>query len=151
MLQHNFLLGGYCDWLIENALHRVLDACFREDDQRHWAGNSAQKLGWLRKLALCLLKAERDSKGKSIATRRLLAGWKDDDLLSVLAQVPEKSDAEALGIDPARRTRPDHDVLRGSPGTRPVREASRRSHPLTFVSSFITAHRVSSGASVERA
>jgi predicted transposase YbfD/YdcC len=80
-------------WGIENALHWVLDVCFREDDQRHWAGNSAQNLGWLRKLALCLLKAEKSSKGKSIATRRLLAGWKNDYLLSVLAQIPEKSDA----------------------------------------------------------
>ena len=61
-------------WGIENALHWVLDVCFREDDQRHWAGNSAQNLGWLRKMALCLLKAEKGSKGKSIATRRLLAG-----------------------------------------------------------------------------
>ncbi len=25
-------------WGIENALHWVLDVCFREDDQRHWAG-----------------------------------------------------------------------------------------------------------------
>jgi len=80
-------------WGIENALHWVLDVCFREDDQRHWAGNSAQNLGWLRKMALCLLKAEKGSKGKSIATRRLLAGWKDDYLLSVLAQIPVKPDA----------------------------------------------------------
>jgi predicted transposase YbfD/YdcC len=80
-------------WGIENALHWVLDVCFREDDQRHWAGNSAQNLGWLRKIALCLLKAEKTSKGRSIATRRLLAGWKNDYLLSVLAQIPEKSDA----------------------------------------------------------
>ena len=56
-------------------------------------GNSAENLGWLRKLALCLLKAEKNSKGKSIATRRLLAGWKNDYLLSVLAQIPEKSGA----------------------------------------------------------
>jgi predicted transposase YbfD/YdcC len=80
-------------WGIENSLHWVLDVCFREDDQRHWAGNSAPNLAWLRKLALCLLKAEKNSKGKSIATRRLLAGWKDDYLLSVLAQIPEKPGA----------------------------------------------------------
>lgn len=80
-------------WGIENALHWVLDVCFREDDQRHWAGNSAENLGWLRKMALCLLKAEKNSKGKSVATRRLLAGWKDDYLLSVLAQIPEKPGA----------------------------------------------------------
>src|SRR5208283_2119954 len=70
-------------WGIENSLHWVLDVCFCEDDQRHWAGNSAENLGWLRKLALCLLKAEksRSSKGKSINTRRLIAGWKNDYLL----------------------------------------------------------------------
>ena len=80
-------------WGIENSLHWVLDVCFREDEQRHWAGNSAQNLAWLRKLALSLLKAERNSKGKSIATRRLLAGWKNDYLLSVLSQIPENSGA----------------------------------------------------------
>ena len=82
-------------WGIENSLHWVLDVCFREDDQRHWAGNSAENLGWLRKLALCLLKAEKShsSKGKSINTRRLIAGWKNDYLLTVLTQIPEKSGA----------------------------------------------------------
>ena len=80
-------------WGIENSLHWILDVCFREDDQRHWAGNSAENLAWLRKLALCLLKAEKKSKGKSIHTRRLLAGWKNDYLLSVLAQIPENSGA----------------------------------------------------------
>jgi predicted transposase YbfD/YdcC len=80
-------------WGIENSLHWVLDVCFREDEQRHWAGNSAQNLAWLRKLALSLLKAEKNSKGKRIATRRLLAGWKNDYLLSVLAQIPENSGA----------------------------------------------------------
>jgi predicted transposase YbfD/YdcC len=80
-------------WGIENSLHWVLDVCFREDDQRHWAGHSAKNLSWLRKLALCLLKAEKSSKGKSIHTRRLLAGWKNAYLLSVLAQITEKSGA----------------------------------------------------------
>jgi predicted transposase YbfD/YdcC len=80
-------------WGIENSLHWVLDVCFREDEQRHWAGNSAQNLAWLRKLALSLLKAEKNSKGKSIATRRLLAGWKNDYLSSVLAQIPENPGA----------------------------------------------------------
>ena len=80
-------------WGIENSLHWVLDVCFREDEQRHWAGNSAQNLAWLRKLALCLLKAEETSKGKSIPRRRLTAGWKNDYLLSVLAQIPGKSGA----------------------------------------------------------
>ena len=72
-------------WGIENSLHWILDVCFREDDQRHWAGNSAENLAWLRKLALCLLKAEGNSKGKSIHRRRLRAGWKNEYLLSVLS------------------------------------------------------------------
>ena len=76
-------------WGIENSLHWVLDVCFHEDEQRHWAGNSAQNLSWLRKVALCLLKAEENSKGKSIHRRRLLAGWKNEYLLSVLDQIPE--------------------------------------------------------------
>jgi predicted transposase YbfD/YdcC len=78
-------------WGIENSLHWVLDVCFREDEQRHWAGNSAENLSWLRKLALCLLKAEKCSKGKSIHSRRLLAGWKNEYLMSVLAQIPENT------------------------------------------------------------
>jgi predicted transposase YbfD/YdcC len=80
-------------WGIENSLHWVLDVCFREDDQRHWAGNSAENLAWIRKLALCLLKAEQTSKATSINRRRHRAGWSDDYLLKVLAQIPEESDA----------------------------------------------------------
>jgi hypothetical protein len=69
----------------------VLDVCFREDEQRHWAGNSAENLSWLRKLALCLLKATKNSKGKgkSIRRRRLRAGWDDYYLLTVLAEITE--------------------------------------------------------------
>ena len=80
-------------WGIENSLHWVLDVCFREDDQRHWAGHSAANLAWIRKLALSLLKAEPTSKAKSINRRRHLAGWRDEYLLQVLAQIPQKSDA----------------------------------------------------------
>jgi predicted transposase YbfD/YdcC len=80
-------------WGIENSLHWVLDVCFREDDQRHWAGNSAENLAWIRKLALCLLKAEQTSKATSINRWRHRAGWSDDYLLKVLAQIPEESDA----------------------------------------------------------
>jgi len=43
----------------------VLDVCFREDEQRHWAGHSAENLSWMRKLALCLLKAEPTNKAKA--------------------------------------------------------------------------------------
>jgi predicted transposase YbfD/YdcC len=80
-------------WGIENSLHWVLDVCFREDDQRHWSGHSAENLAWIRKLALCLLRAEKTSQAGSINRRRHLAGWRDDYLLKVLAQIPEKSGA----------------------------------------------------------
>jgi predicted transposase YbfD/YdcC len=80
-------------WGIENSLHWVLDVCFREDDQRHWSGHSAENLAWIRKLALCRLRAEKTSQAGSINRRRHLAGWKDDYLLKVLAQIPEKSGA----------------------------------------------------------
>jgi predicted transposase YbfD/YdcC len=87
------LQGVRGHWGIENSLHWVLDVCVREDDQRHWAGNSAQNLAWVRKRALCLLKAETTSKAQRINRRRHLAGWKNDDLLKVLAQIPEESGA----------------------------------------------------------
>ena len=90
---HNLFLGGYCARLIEDSLHWVLDVSFREDEQRHWAGHSAENLSWMRKLALCLLKAEQTNKAKSINRRRHLAGWQNDYLLKVLAQIPENSDA----------------------------------------------------------
>jgi hypothetical protein len=38
---------------------------------------------------LCLLKAAKNSKGKSIRRRRLRAGWDDDYLLTVLAEITE--------------------------------------------------------------
>jgi hypothetical protein len=76
---------------IESSLHWIWDACFREDEQRPWVGNGAEHLAWLRRLALCLLKAEKNSKEKSIHRHRLLAGWKNEYHLSILAQIPEKN------------------------------------------------------------
>jgi predicted transposase YbfD/YdcC len=62
-------------WGIENSLHWVLDVCFREDEQRHWAGNSAENLSWLRKVALCLLKAEKKSTTTENAARIVGNAW----------------------------------------------------------------------------
>ena len=84
--------GWLRHWGIENSLHWVLDVCFRDDEQRHWAGNSAENLSWLRKLG-CVCSRRRRTAKESIHRRRLLAGWKNDYPLSVLAQIPEKSDA----------------------------------------------------------
>ena len=81
---HNLFLGGYCARRIENSLHWVLDVMFREDDSRHYAGNSCENLALLRKLAISLLKQEQTSDA-SLKTRRLRCGWDNDYLAKVLA------------------------------------------------------------------
>jgi predicted transposase YbfD/YdcC len=77
------LAGGIrCQWGIENKVHWVLDVVFREDGSRVRAGHAAENLGWLRRLALALLKQE-DSKG-TIKGKRLKAGWDNDFLEKLL-------------------------------------------------------------------
>jgi predicted transposase YbfD/YdcC len=69
-------------WSIENNLHWVLDMTFREDESRVRERCLADNLGWLRRLALTLLKHHP---GKdSIAMKRRLAGWSVDFLMQVL-------------------------------------------------------------------
>jgi predicted transposase YbfD/YdcC len=69
-------------WSIENSLHWVLDMTFREDESRVRQRRLADNLGWLRRLALTLLKQHP---GKdSIAMKRRLAGWSVDFLMQVL-------------------------------------------------------------------
>jgi predicted transposase YbfD/YdcC len=70
-------------WSIENSLHWVLDVVFREDDSRHYAGNSGENLALLRKLALSLLKQEKTS-DSSLKTKRLRCGWDNDYITKVL-------------------------------------------------------------------
>ena len=60
---------------------------FREDDSRVRAGHAAENLGWLRRVALALLKQD-DSKG-SINGKRLRAGW-DNDFLEKLLGLLDK-------------------------------------------------------------
>jgi predicted transposase YbfD/YdcC len=69
-------------WSIENKLHWVLDMTFREDESRVRDRCLADNLGWLRRLALTLLK-QHPSKA-SIAMKRRLAGWSIDFLMQVL-------------------------------------------------------------------
>jgi len=69
-------------WSIENKLHWVLDMTFREDESRVRERCLADNLGWLRRLALTLLKQHP---GKdSIAMKRRLAGWSVSFLMQVL-------------------------------------------------------------------
>ena len=71
-------------WSIENSLHWVLDMTFREDESRVRERCLADNLGWLRRLALTLLKQHP---GKdSIAMKRRMAGWSVDFLAQVLTR-----------------------------------------------------------------
>ena len=69
-------------WSIENTLHWVLDMTFREDESRVRERCLADNLGWLRRLALTLLK--QHPRKDSIAMKRRLAGWSVDFLMQVL-------------------------------------------------------------------
>ena len=82
------LAGGIrSHWGIENKVHWVLDVVFREDDSRVRAGHAAENLGWLRRVALALLKQD-DSKG-SLKGKRLKAGWDNDFLETLLGLLDE--------------------------------------------------------------
>jgi predicted transposase YbfD/YdcC len=71
-------------WGIENELHWTLDIAFDEDRCRVRKDHGPENLVLLRHLALNLLKHEKTCK-RSIKGKRLLAGWKNDYLLKVLA------------------------------------------------------------------
>ena len=72
-------------WGIENELHWTLDVAFREDANKTRTGHAGENLGWLRRVALSLLKR---SPGKgSIKGKRLKAGWDEAFLTSVLREI----------------------------------------------------------------
>jgi predicted transposase YbfD/YdcC len=73
-------------WGIENGLHWVLDVAFREDESRTRAGHAGANLAMLRRVAVSLLKRAGDH--GSIQTRRLMAAWDDDYLLTALRGIP---------------------------------------------------------------
>jgi predicted transposase YbfD/YdcC len=72
-------------WGIENSLHWVLDVAFREDECRKRKDHSAENFAMLRHCTLNLLKQETSCK-RSIAGKRLLAGWDERYLEKVLFQ-----------------------------------------------------------------
>lgn len=71
-------------WGIENELHWTLDIAFDEDRCRVRKDHGPENLALLRHFALNLLKHEKTCQ-RSIKGKRLLAGWKNDYLLKILA------------------------------------------------------------------
>lgn len=71
-------------WGIENELHWSLDIAFDEDHCRVRKDHGPENFAILRHMALNLLKQEKTCK-RSIKGKRLLAAWKEDYLLKVLA------------------------------------------------------------------
>ena len=69
-------------WGVENNLHWVLDMTFREDENRVRKRCLANNLGWLRRMALTLLKQHPGR--QSLVMKRRMAGWNAKFLLQVL-------------------------------------------------------------------
>ena len=70
-------------WQIEVDLHWSLDVSFREDLNQSRIGHSAENLALVRRIALNLLKQEKNHKN-GISCRRKTAGWDHQYLLKVL-------------------------------------------------------------------
>lgn len=77
-------------WSIENSLHWTLDLAFNEDRCRVRKDNGPENFAILRHIALNLLKQEQTCK-RSIKGKRLLAGWKEDYLLTLLSGLSQLS------------------------------------------------------------
>lgn len=72
-------------WGIENGVHWVLDVAFQEDASRIRARNAAENFATLRHIALnALRRRPTRTKGSSIRTRRLVAGWDKEYLRQLL-------------------------------------------------------------------
>jgi predicted transposase YbfD/YdcC len=69
-------------WGIEQA-HWILDVAFREDEQNADAGNIAENMSLIRRVALNMLKQEKSAKC-GIEIKRQAAGWDNEYLLKVI-------------------------------------------------------------------
>jgi predicted transposase YbfD/YdcC len=70
-------------WGIENNLHWTLDVQFREDESRKRKGQSAENFAIVRRIALLLLK-NKPLRRLGVNNKRLIAGWDNDFLLSLI-------------------------------------------------------------------
>lgn len=69
-------------WGIEQT-HWILDVAFREDEQNADAGNIAENMSLMRRIALNMLKQEKSAKC-GIEIKRQAAGWNNEYLLKVI-------------------------------------------------------------------
>ena len=60
----------------------MLDMVFREDEQRKRANHAAKNFAIVRKIALNLLK--KDKEKESLCSKRLKAAWNKDFLINIL-------------------------------------------------------------------
>jgi predicted transposase YbfD/YdcC len=72
-------------WHIENGQHWILDSAFREDESRGRSGHAPHNLALLRRLALNLLRQDRQGIGGTKA-KRLQAAWNPEYLLHLLGE-----------------------------------------------------------------
>ena len=70
-------------WGVENSVHWVLDVVWREDDSRMVAGKAPENLAVLRRIALNVVRQDKQSK-KSLKMRRFRASLDNDYLLHLL-------------------------------------------------------------------
>jgi predicted transposase YbfD/YdcC len=70
-----FLSAVRSHWGIENSLHWVLDVVFKEDYCRKREKNAAENFNIIRKMALNIVRANKNDKRRSIKGARLSAGW----------------------------------------------------------------------------
>ena len=72
-------------WSIENSLHWVLDVAFREDACAIQNPTAAANVSAMNRLALSALKSDTRIR-RGIATKRKVAGWREDYLLAILSK-----------------------------------------------------------------
>ena len=72
-------------WEIENKLHWCLDVIFREDESRLREETAAVNLAWLRRMALGLLKKEKDY--QTSIRRKQLKAWADPQYLKKIVNL----------------------------------------------------------------
>ena len=71
-------------WKIENQLHWVLDVVFGEDQSRARTGHAAENLAATRRVAINLLRQDKENK-RSLQSQRLRATLDPDYLRQLLA------------------------------------------------------------------